>query len=168
MLSHNASSLPRISRMRSPRRTPCARRKLATCAERSAISRNERFCSLPSSLTIHSAGWSLSRASTLKWSSAQLKVSSFGHWKSREAPTWSSRCARRKSRAERKAPPAPVFVDASIFGLQVKARSAVHVHDRAPAQAAFEQVDGLRDHVGQRDLRRHAVEQIGSHMLGEQ
>ena len=42
--------------MRSPRRTPCARSQLATWFERAAISANERFFSLPSSSTIHSAG----------------------------------------------------------------------------------------------------------------
>ena len=73
--------------MRSPRFTPFWRRKFATWDERSDICRKERFCSLPSSLTIHSAGCSFPCAIASKWSSAQLKRSSTGQRKSRAAPT---------------------------------------------------------------------------------
>jgi hypothetical protein len=66
IVSHSGTSLPSIIRMRSPRRTPCARSQLATWFERCDISENDIFCSVPSSLTTHSAGRSLPAAITSK------------------------------------------------------------------------------------------------------
>ena len=62
MHSHSGTTLPSISRMRSPRRTPRPRSALATRFERSLNWAKESLVSPPSSSTIHSAGRSLPRA----------------------------------------------------------------------------------------------------------
>ncbi|MDT4865777.1 hypothetical protein FQZ97_1006010 [compost metagenome] len=78
IVSHSALSLPSTMSTRSPRCTPCARRKLATWLERCASCANENRSSVPSASTIHSAVASLPFAMTSKWSSAQLNAVSAG------------------------------------------------------------------------------------------
>ena len=75
--SHNAVTLPSISRMRSPRRIPSTRRPLATRLERSESAAKLRRAA--PSPTMCSAGWAAvlpCASSASNQSSAQLKSSS--------------------------------------------------------------------------------------------
>jgi hypothetical protein len=60
--SHSGTTLPSISRMRSPRPMPSRRSQLATRFERRLSSAKESLASPPLSSTIHSAVARLSRA----------------------------------------------------------------------------------------------------------
>ncbi len=85
MTSQIGRTLGSIISTRSPRRTPRARRKLATRDERSASSAKLTFTSSPSSRTRWSAVRALPRARTSNQSSAQLKRGSSGQVNSRYA-----------------------------------------------------------------------------------
>jgi hypothetical protein len=79
MISHSGATLPSISRIRSPRRTPRPRSQFATCADRADRDPNDKLTSDPSSETIRSAGRSgCSAAITSNQSSAQLNSSRSG------------------------------------------------------------------------------------------
>jgi hypothetical protein len=76
--SQSASSLPSMTRMRSPRFTPQERKVLATRLDDSESCANDRVTGGAVSLTRCSAGFWLPRAKSSNQSSAQLKSSSFG------------------------------------------------------------------------------------------
>ena len=86
MTSHNGATLPSMSSIRSPRRTPSPRSQFATCADRADSDPYDRLTSDPSSETIRSPGRSgCSAAITSNQSSAQLNSSSSGQANSRRA-----------------------------------------------------------------------------------